>query len=95
MADMHYNFAAIEIGVTEIRAEVVATEKHLHDAAQVLATLAKAWEGSGSAAYQDVQQQWDSTSAELNAALQSLAQAINQSNQEMISTETALAALFA
>ncbi|WP_261861961.1 WXG100 family type VII secretion target, partial [Mycobacterium marinum] len=66
-----------------------------HDANQVLSTLTEVWGGSGSEAYQQVQQQWDSASADLNAALQALAHAIHQSNQEMLTTETGLATLFA
>ncbi|RFZ52074.1 6 kDa early secretory antigenic target [Mycobacterium marinum] len=95
MAVLHYNFAAIEIGVAEIQAEVIKTQKHLHDANQVLSTLTEVWGGSGSEAYQQVQQQWDSASADLNAALQALAHAVHQSNQEMLTTETGLATLFA
>ncbi|KAA1252121.1 WXG100 family type VII secretion target [Mycobacterium simiae] len=95
MSEMHYNFPAIEAGASEIHSEVLTTRRLLRDGKHSLATLAAAWGGSASESYQAVQQRWDATSGELNAALQSLSQAISESGQAMQRTEKALAGMFA
>ena len=59
-----------------------------------LAALASVWGGSGSEAYQAVQTRWDSTSAELNAALQNLAQTISEAGN-MAQTEAGVTGMFA
>ena len=52
------------------------------------------WGGSGSEAYQAVQMRWDSTSAELNAALQNLAQTVSEAGATMAQTEAGVTGMF-
>ena len=54
------------------RGAVGTTAGLLDEGKGSLAALAAVWGGTGSEAYQAVQMRWDSTSAELNAALQNL-----------------------
>ena len=90
-----YNFAGIEGGAGEIQAYVGATNGLLDEGKGSLAALAAVWGGSGSEAYQNVQMRWDSTSAELNSALQNLAQTISESGQTMAQTEAGVTGMFA
>ena len=73
MTEQVWNFAGIEGGASEIRAPSVTTAGLLDEGKASLAALAAVWGGSGSEAYQAVQMRWDSTSNELNSALQNLA----------------------
>lgn len=57
--------------------------------------VAAAWGGSGSEAYQGVQQKWDATATELNNALQNLARTISEAGQAMASTEGNVTGMFA
>ena len=50
--------------------------------------------GPGSDAYQGVQMRWDTTSAELNSALQNLAQTVSEAGQTMAQTEAGVAGMF-
>ena len=69
MTEQVWNFAGIEGGAGEIGAAVQQTDNLLDEGKQSLAALAAAWGGTGSEAYQAVQMRWDTTAAELNAAL--------------------------
>ncbi|QUR66520.1 WXG100 family type VII secretion target [Mycobacterium spongiae] len=95
MSEMHYNFAAIDAGASAIQSEVLTAQGLLDDGKRSLTALQATWGGSGSESYQAVQQRWDSTAAELNAALQSLSKAITESSQAMQGTEQAVTGMFA
>ncbi len=69
MTEQVWNFAGIEGGAGEIGSAVQRTDSLLDEGKSSLMALAAVWGGSGSEAYQAVQQRWDTTSAELNAAL--------------------------
>ena len=87
MSQQKWNFSGIEAGSVAIQSSVTATE-NLHDEGKAsLLKLADAWGGSGSDAYQVVQQRWDDTSAELNASLRELAKRISEAGQNMGQTE--------
>ena len=60
-----------------------------------LAALGAVWGGTGSEAYQAVQMRWDSTSNELNSALQNLASTISESRATMAQTEAGVTWMFA
>ena len=74
MSEQLWNFAGIEGGSSEIQGSVATTAGLLDEGKASLGALAAVWGGSGSEAYQAVQTRWDSTSLELNNALQNLAQ---------------------
>ncbi|VEG50971.1 early secretory antigenic target, 6 kDa [Mycolicibacterium aurum] len=82
-----YNFGGIEAGAGEIMGAVGRTEGLLEEGKGSLARLAAVWGGGASDAYMQVQNRWDNSSAELNMALKSLANAISQAGQDMGSTE--------
>ena len=95
MSEQLWNFAGIEGGSGEIQGSVATTAGLLDEGKGSLAALAAVWGGSGSEAYQNVQMRWDSTSAELNSALQNLAQTIGESGQTMAQTEAGVTGMFA
>lgn len=95
MTEQVWQFAGIEGGAQEINQAVVRTDGLLDEGKASLAALASVWGGSGSESYQAVQMRWDSTSAELNAALQNLAQTISESGQNMSQVENGVTGMFA
>jgi early secretory antigenic target protein ESAT-6 len=90
-----YNFAGIEGGAGEIQGAVATTAGLLDEGKGSLATLQSVWQGQGQGAYEQVQMRWDATSAELNDALQKLAQAISEAGMNMASTESGVTGMFA
>ena len=95
MTEQVWNFAGIEGGASEIQGAVGQTAGLLDEGKGSLAALAAVWGGSGSEAYQAVQMRWESTSAELNAALQNLAQTISEAGATMAQTEAGVTGMFA
>lgn len=94
MTEQVWNFAGIEGGAGEIQGAVSTTAGLLDEGKGSLAALAGVWGGSGSDAYQAVQMRWDNTSAELNAALQNLAQTISEASTTMSQTEAGVTGMF-
>jgi early secretory antigenic target protein ESAT-6 len=94
MSEQLWNFAGIEGGASEIQGAVSTTAGLLDEGKGSLAALAAVWGGSGSESYQAVQMRWDSTAAELNSALQNLAQTISESSQTMAQTEAGVSGMF-
>lgn len=90
-----WEFGGIEAGAQEINGAVKVTEGLLDEGKASLASLASVWGGSGSESYQAVQMRWDSTSAELNAALLNLAQTISEAGSSMLQTEHGVTGMFA
>ncbi|MDR3663303.1 MAG: WXG100 family type VII secretion target [Mycobacterium sp.] len=78
-----WHFAGIEGSAGDLLGAVSTTHGLLDEGKASLAKLAAVWGGSGSEAYQGVQQRWDNTAMELNNALQSLAHAVSQAGQDM------------
>lgn len=70
MTEQQWNFAGIEAAASAIQGNVTSIHSLLDEGKQSLTKLAAAWGGSGSEAYQGVQQKWDATATELNNALQ-------------------------
>lgn len=95
MSEQLWNFAGIEGGSSEIQGAVATTAGLLDEGKGSLAALASVWGGSGSEAYQAVQQRWDSTSNELNSALQNLAHTISEAGSTMQQTESGVTGMFA
>lgn len=94
MSEQAWNFTGIEAGSGAIQGAVSTTSGLLDEGKASLAKLAEAWGGTGSDAYQAVQQNWDATSAELNSALQSLAGRISEAGQTMAQTESGVTGMF-
>ncbi|MCV7432772.1 WXG100 family type VII secretion target [Mycolicibacterium bacteremicum] len=95
MTNQVWEFGGIEGSAGEINGAVGVTQGLLDEGKASLASLASVWGGSGSEAYQAVQMRWDSTSAELNAALQNLAQTISEAGSSMLQTEQGVTGMFA
>lgn len=95
MSEQLWNFAGIEGGSSEIQGSVATTAGLLDEGKASLASLAAIWGGSGSEAYQAVQTRWDSTSLELNNALQNLAATISEAGSTMAQTEAGVTGMFA
>jgi 6 kDa early secretory antigenic target len=95
MTEQHWNFAGIEGGAGDIVGAVSTTHGLLDEGKASLSKLAAVWGGSGSEAYQAVQQRWDNTSMELNNALQNLAHTISEAGQNMAQTEAGVTGTFA
>lgn len=94
MSEQSWNFTGIEAGSGAIQGAVTTTSGLLDEGKASLAKLAEAWGGTGSDAYQAVQQNWDATSAELNSALQSLSGRISEAGQTMAQTESGVTGMF-
>jgi early secretory antigenic target protein ESAT-6 len=95
MTEQVWNFAGIEGAAADVQGAVQTTHGLLDEGKGSLSSLAAAWGGSGSDAYQAVQMRWDNTSAELNSALQNLAQTISEAGQTMGQTEAGVTGMFA
>lgn len=95
MTEQLWNFAGIEGGAGDIQGAVQTTQGLLDEGKSSLASLAAVWGGSGSESYQAVQMRWDNTAAELNSALQNLAQTISEAGQTMGQTEAGVTGMFA
>lgn len=89
MSAQVWNFAAIQAAVGELQASSATTAGLLDEGKGSLATLAAAWGGEGSEAYQSMQMRWDEASLELNNALQSLASTCENAAHEMLMTDKA------
>lgn len=94
MSNQVWEFVGIDGSSMEMQGYVKQTDGLLDEGKASLAALAAVWGGSGSEAYQAVQARWDSTSAELNAALQNLAQTIGHSGQNMKQVEDGVTGMF-
>lgn len=95
MGEQLWNFAGIEGGAGEINGAVATTAGLLDEGKGSLASLAAVWGGSGSEAYQGVQQRWDEASLELNNALQNLSHTISEAGATMAQTEAGVTGMFA
>jgi 6 kDa early secretory antigenic target len=94
MSQQVWNFGAIRGGISEVQAAVGTTDGLLDEGKASLGALASVWGGAGSDAYQAVQARWDSTSAELNSALQNLAHTMEEATGSMEGTEQAVTGMF-
>ncbi|CQD06323.1 WXG100 family type VII secretion target [Mycobacterium europaeum] len=94
MSEQSWNFAGIEGGASQIQGAVAATQGLLDEGKSSLQKLSAAWGGSGSEAYQAVQQRWDQSSTELNDSLKNLAARITEASQTMAQTESGVTGMF-
>ncbi len=94
MTEQVWNFAGIEGGAGEIGSAVQPPLACSTRARPRSRRWPSVWGGTGSEAYQAVQMRWDTTSAELNAALQNLAQTISEAGSTMAQTEAGVTGMF-
>jgi early secretory antigenic target protein ESAT-6 len=94
MSAQVWNFPAIKAAVGELQASAATTAGLLDEGKGSLATLAAAWGGQGSDAYQAVQTRWDEASLELNNALQNLAVTCETAADEMFRADQTNAGSF-
>ncbi|MBI3227729.1 MAG: WXG100 family type VII secretion target [Mycolicibacterium cosmeticum] len=95
MSQQTWNFAAIMAGAADIHGSVGTTQSLLEEGEASLGRLASTWTGAAQESYQALQVRWNSTAAELNSALQNLAQTVDEAAQTMAQTETGVAGMFA
>lgn len=94
MPEMVYNFMGIEGGAGDLDGSVVQTAGLLEEGRGSLARLAGQWEGDASMSWQEAQTRWDTNSAELNQALQSLSHAVRDAGQTMSHVNQGIAGSF-
>lgn len=84
-----YNFAGISNDAGELHGVVGKVNGLLTEGESALARLAGSWEGEANLSYSEAQQRWNQNSTELNLALQSLGQAVEQCGGDMGQCEMA------
>ncbi|MHA3018705.1 WXG100 family type VII secretion target [Mycobacterium sp. BMJ-28] len=89
-----WNFAAITAGAHDIHGAVGTTQSLLEEGEASLGRLASTWTGDAQESYHTLQTRWNSTAAELNSALQNLAQTIDEAAQQMTQTELHVKGMF-
>ena len=94
MPEMVYNFGAIDGASGELDGAVAQTAGLLEEGRGSLARLAGQWEGEASMSWQEAQNRWDTNSAELNQALQSLAAAVRDGGEYMMHTNRGIGQSF-
>lgn len=84
MSDMiKYGFGEIEAAATDIQATSGRINSLLDGLKSNLAPMVATWEGDSATAYQQAQQLWDRSAAELNAILATISQTVRASNDRM------------
>lgn len=66
----------------------------LEDLKGYLRPMVSTWTGEASTNYQQYQKQWDQSAADLNQVLQSISRALDETNNQMQSTEKSNAGRF-
>lgn len=83
MSQIKYNFGAIEGAASDIRSTSARIGNQLSDLKSQLAPMVSTWEGEASVAYQEAQEKWDRSAAELNTILDSIARTVADGNSRM------------
>ena len=86
---INYNFAGISNDAGELHGVVGRVNGLLTEGESALTRLQASWEGDANMSYAEAQQRWNQNSTELNLALQSLGQAVEQCGGDMGNTELA------
>lgn len=77
---MKWDFHSIDGLVGEIRTNVSTVEGRLAELKQKVTNLSQVWEGAADAGFQQTQRDWVAAADDLNAALQRIHIAVNDSN---------------
>jgi early secretory antigenic target protein ESAT-6 len=91
---LEYDFGGIEGAASAVQSSVQMIQSLLDEGGRCVQKLATIWGGSGSDAYQQTQQRWDSTAAALNAALKDLSDKVGQAGAGMQDTENHIGGMF-
>jgi early secretory antigenic target protein ESAT-6 len=78
-----YEYAGAQSGVGAITASIPTVQQLLDEGDQALLKLAALWGGTGTSAFKQVQQQWDTSAAALMTALRDLANTATQAEESM------------
>jgi early secretory antigenic target protein ESAT-6 len=89
-----YNFGDIEAALAALQAQASNIGSLLDQGGACVQKLAAIWGGAGSDAYQVTQQRWDTTAAELNAALGDLVNKLSEAAASMQNTEQGIGGMF-
>jgi early secretory antigenic target protein ESAT-6 len=81
---LSYNFGGIDGAAGDITRQVSTIQGLLDQGGACVQKLASIWGGAGSESYQATQQRWDSTAAELNAALSDLSNKVGEAGSSML-----------
>ncbi len=91
---MPYDFGGIESAISELQGAAGQTAALLDEARGCITRLAPIWGGSGSAAYAQVQVQWEGGASELTSSLQRVVRAASAVADAMKSTDQGVAGMF-
>jgi len=89
-----WDFANISSSVDSVQQQQSQIDNLLQEGQQVVQYLSSIWGGAGSASYQQVQQQWQNNTNQLNESLQQLASAIGEASDNMNQTDNSVAQSF-
>lgn len=81
MTELRVTFSEIEAARGNIQTGVNKVNGSLDDLKTYLQPLVATWSGEAQATYQALQQQWDTSAAELNQVLNSIQIAVGQANE--------------
>lgn len=83
MSAIKYQFGEIEAASGDIRSTSARIGNELDDLKRQLRPMVDSWEGEASTAYQAAQAQWDSAALELNTILNTIANTLQEGNNNM------------
>lgn len=91
---LNYSFSGIEDALSTLQGNASTIRGLLDEGGASVQKLATIWGGAGSDAYLVTQQRWDTTAAELNAALADLVQKLSEAAESMQNTEQGTGGMF-
>lgn len=93
-SEQPWDFAYIDAARGSVQHDASTIRSLLDEGKSSLARLSAVWGGSGSDAYQAVQQRWDATAYELSTSLQNLSRAIGEAAAAVADTEQGIGRMF-
>lgn len=78
-----YGFGEIETAAGDIQATSGRINALLDELKSTIAPMVNSWEGESASAYQEAQQVWDRSAAELNTILATISQTVRDGNDRM------------
>ncbi len=84
---IHVQFSAISAGSAEIEAIAAQIKNDLHHLEQVLAPVVRTWSGDAFAAYQRLQQQWNTAADDIARVTQEVSVALDTTHGNYRRTE--------
>lgn len=81
-------FATIAEAAQNVNSSLAQINSQLDDLKSTVAKVTSSWTGSAAQAYQQQQQQWDTSQQDLNTVLQKIGQVLDASHDAYLQTET-------